>query len=196
MTVRRKLLRIIYSSVVVFSFACAWAIWAQSPGDREVLAGTRLGRGFDLGANTSGGKTDWVTQDDGAIKMEYPAGQSWGAVFITFGRAKTPPRPTVDVSRFAFLVVEMRGDQKAKVSIGIKDNKQPDDGTEHKVVLPLSNEYRRYIIPLARFRHVDLQSIYVAAEVVFSGSRARNIWIRGISYVAHVDPVDTGILLK
>ena len=59
---------------------------AQSPVDREVLSGTKLAEGFDMGVNTSGGRTDWLTQEVGAMKMAYPAQQSWGAVFVTVGK--------------------------------------------------------------------------------------------------------------
>jgi hypothetical protein len=168
---------------------------AQPSDERDVLAGTHLGRGLDMGVNSSGGRTDWLSQDDGAMKMTYPAKQSWGAVFITFGKPKNPPRPSIDVSRFGFLVLEVRGDRGAKVAVGIKDSTQPDDGTEQKVAVPLSEEYRTYVIPLAKFKRADLHRIYVLTEFVFEGARPRTVWVRRIKYAAHVDQ-GIGIMVK
>ena len=39
-------------------------------------------------------------------------------------------------------MIEMRGAPGTTVEIGVKDNKQPDDGSETKVSVPLSSDYR------------------------------------------------------
>lgn len=102
---------------------------AQSVNERDVLTGTRLAEGFDMGVNSSGNRTDWLIQDGDAMKMAYPSMQAWGSVFVTFGRPTNPPRPSVDLSAFATLLIEVRGDPGATIEIGIKDSTQPDDST-------------------------------------------------------------------
>src|ERR1039457_6398131 len=66
-------------------------------GSRDVLVGSSLTSGFDMGVNSSGGKTDWLKRDFGqnCLKMSYPYGQSWGAVLVTVGMPKEPPRPYI-----------------------------------------------------------------------------------------------------
>src|SRR4051794_7269551 len=59
----------------------------------EVLTLDRTAAGFEIGVNSSGGRTDWIAAEDGSLIMSYPAGQSFGVVFITFGPAGNPPPP-------------------------------------------------------------------------------------------------------
>lgn len=179
----------------LFALLSASALSVCAAGDGDVLAGTRLGRGFDMGVDSSEHRTDWVSQAEGAMKMAYPPGQDWGAVFITVGKPKNPPRPSIDLSGFNFLLVEMRGGLETKVSVGIKDNRQPDDGTERKVVVPIAEEYRRYVIPLKRFRRANIHRVYVAAEIVFDGPQAGTVWLRGVKYLNSADET-TGLMLK
>lgn len=162
------------------------ALNAQLPSGREVLSGTKLSQGFDMGVNTSAGRTDWLSQDDGAMKMAYPAGQLWGAVFITVGKPTNQERKSVDLSGFTALTIEVRGTPGATVDVGIKDNKQPDDGSEIKVSVPLSSDYRVHTIPLSKFVGVNSRRLYVTAEFVFNSSQAATIWVRRIAYVTKV----------
>ena len=53
--------------------------------------------------------------------MSYPAGASWGAVFITIGKPKDPPRPSQDLAAFDTLLVEMKGESGGEeLDIGLK----------------------------------------------------------------------------
>lgn len=143
-----------------------------------------LAEGFDLGVNTSHNLTDWVTVDSGVIKMSYPAGQSWGAVFITEGEPTNPPRPSRDLSGFSKLVFEICGAQGGEsVWIGVKDNTDPDNGTEDKVrISGMGTDWEKHEIRLTEFSTADLKRIYVPIEFVFDGGaktvRARNIEYR------------------
>src|SRR5260221_11897253 len=74
---------------------------AQNATEREIFDGVKLADGLDMGVNTSAGRTDWVKPDVSAMKMAYPSGQACGAVFITVGRSKDPPRPQWDRSTAA-----------------------------------------------------------------------------------------------
>ncbi len=72
---------------------------AAAPGD--VFVGPKLPPGFAMGVNSSGGKTDWVTiEPSGVMDCTYPAGQTWGAVFVTAGplEAVVDRRKTKDLS--------------------------------------------------------------------------------------------------
>ncbi|MCX6621788.1 MAG: hypothetical protein NTY38_12080, partial [Acidobacteria bacterium] len=169
---------------VLAAFAFLWypglLAGAQGVADREIFDGRSLAAGFDIGVNSSGGRTDWLKPDRDSMKMAYPSNQAWGSVFITFGSPKSPPRPSIDMSEFATLLVEVRGDPGTTIEIGIKDSTQPDDGTEAKVIIPVFSDFRTYAVPLTKFNRVDLRRTYVVTEFVLSGPQAQAVWFRRI----------------
>src|ERR1043166_7555045 len=97
-------LRSLYSCVlagVTDGLFCDTA-FAQAPGSREILVGAQLTSPLNLGINTSGNLANWLTTDSSCncLNMIYPAGQAWGAIFITVGQPVDPPRPFIDLSAF------------------------------------------------------------------------------------------------
>lgn len=147
---------------------------------QDVLVGSQLSEGFDMGVNSSEGRTDWLSAGDGQIMMAYPAGQDWGAVFITVVSATS----TVDYSAFTTLSMEMRGKVGGEsVEIGIKSIDQPDDGSETKLPISLTTDWTTYTFPLGLFTGVDLTKLRVVAEVVFAGATAQTVYLRSVKYV-------------
>jgi hypothetical protein len=153
-----------------------------------------LAPAYDMGVNTSGGLTNWVevkpplsAYDSSAIIMDYPRGQSWGAVFITVGKPTQSPRPGEDLSRYHKLSLELGGDAGGEsVSIGIKDNNQPDNGSETKVSVscpPRREGMKTFTFPLSRFTGADLHKLYVVIEFVFTGGTPENVWVGDIQYL-------------
>jgi hypothetical protein len=153
-----------------------------SPG--AIFVGDKLTTGYDMGVNTSGGLTNWVTVKSSQLCMAYPSGQSWGTLFITVGKPTQPPRPGKDLSNYHQLSLELRGLVGGEsVSIGIKDKKQPDDGSETKVpVSGLTTDWKPFAIPLSQFTGADLHNLYVMIEFVFAGTQA-TVCARNIQYV-------------
>ena len=73
----------------------------ESRKTREIFASGNLSSGYSIGVNSSKNLADWLTKtEDGSMRMSYPTGQSWGAVFITVGEPVNPPRPWKDFSGF------------------------------------------------------------------------------------------------
>jgi len=149
-----------------------------------IFVGGQLAPGFDMGVNTSGGLTNWVTVRNGAICMTYPRGQSWGAVFITVGMPTQPPRPGKDLSRYHQLSLELRGQVGSQsVSIGIKDKNQPDNGSETKVLVShLTTSWRPFAFPLSKFKCANLHQLYVVIEFVFA-NKPESVCARNIQYL-------------
>ena len=113
-----------------------------------VYTGTRLSSGFDLGVDTSNDLTDWVTDLTGTLQLNYPAGQAWGSVFITYGTPRPWPRPGLDLSGYGKVQIDLRGAVGGEVvSIGLKDNTDPDDGLEATVPVTLSTAWQTYTFP-------------------------------------------------
>jgi hypothetical protein len=155
-----------------------------------------LAPGYDIGASTSGGLTNWVDEvpiedhsgySSAQIDMNYPSGQSWGAAFITVGKPTQPPRPGKDFSNYTQLSLELGGQAGGEsVSIGIKDNTQPDDGSETKVSVSLPSVregMKTFTFPLSDFTGADLHKLYVVIEFVFTGGTPETVWVGDIQYL-------------
>jgi hypothetical protein len=150
----------------------------------DILVGADLTTGFDVGVNSSNGKTHWLEKVDGFFKIAYPANEAWGTVFITVGSPKDRPRPLLDFSACRTLSIEMKSGPGAKrVEIGIKTNTQLDDGSESKKPVSLATEWKTYEMPLSAFSGTDLARLYVVTEFVFAGSDAQIIYFRNIKYL-------------
>ena len=84
--------------LATFGFALDLAIAQPSPEAKDVLIGSTLTPGFDMGVNSSEQRSDWLDRDTehSWLRMSYPKGQAWGAVFITVGKPTPSPRPFRD----------------------------------------------------------------------------------------------------
>lgn len=149
-----------------------------------IYVGQKLSTGYDMGVNSSAGRTDWLTDMHGSMRMAYPAGQDWGAVFVTVGPPTDPPRPARNFSRYRYLSVELKGVNGGEsVDIGIKDNTDLDDGTESKIpVGNLATTWRKYNFDLSRFDTADLENLYVVIEFVFGGETGSTVYFRNVRY--------------
>jgi len=156
------------------------------PQPHSIYYGPRLADGYDMGVNTSGGLTDWVTDMGGYMRMAYPSGQSWGAVFITVGPPTAPPRPGKDLSSYQTLSLELRGEVGGEdVWIALKDKYDPDNGSETKILVPnLTTDWQTFTFPLLNFVNADLRQLYVVTLFVFEpGTPAETVYFRHIRYL-------------
>jgi hypothetical protein len=160
---------------------------ASQTGVLDVLAGSKLTSGFNMGIETSEKQHNWLEKntDQGYFKLAYPSGQSWGALFITVGPPKDPPRPVRDLSAYQTLAIEMKAEPGTNmIDIGIKTNTQPDDGSETKIPVKLVPEWKTYELPLNRFEGANLKTLYVVTEFVFANEKAQTIYVRNVKYLA------------
>ena len=175
--------------VLLLSLVCLFCFASTSMAQSTdfFVFDSKLSRGLDMGVDSSEQRRDWLSKGEGYMKMGYPSGQDWGAVFITVGKPKDPPRPSRDVSAFKFLIVELKGETGGEqVEVGIKTNKQPDDGSEVKFPVKLTKTWQVFKFPLTKFS-VDLRNVYVVAEFVFSGERSQTVSFKGIRYGTEKD---------
>jgi hypothetical protein len=167
---------------------------AAASAEKEIMIGSRLAPGFDMGVNTSGGLTAWLQKESENFKAAYPPGQDWGAVFVTVGKPAANPTQSVDLSSYTTLTVEMKGERGgAIVEIGIRDVNQPADGSETKLDVKLTNSWKTYHLPLASFIGADLKRLYIVIEFVFSGGQAETLYFRNIRYLRGREAADMGI---
>jgi hypothetical protein len=174
--------KIIISLIFASSFLII-SLNAATNQSKAILVGTQLEGGFGMGVDSSGRLTDWVTKVRGAFRLSYPAGQSWGAVFVTVGKPKDPPRPFENFSSYKSLIIDMKGASGGElVFVGVKTNTQPDDGNEVKMSIKLTKEWHTYHFPLEAFKGTDSSRLYVVSEFVFEGPVAQSILVRKISF--------------
>lgn len=178
--------RFFFVVLCIFLFA-AQANTQTGAKDKDILVKSELAKGFDMGVNTSEGRTDWLKKGEGeeGFKMSFPAEQAWAAVFITYGKPKPMPRPQVDLSAYRTLSIEMRGESgREKVEIGIKSNTQPDNGEEKKFTIELTPKWETYTFSLDKFTGADLKNLYVVTEFVYDGKEPQTAYFKNIKYLA------------
>ena len=156
--------------------------------DYDVLLNGRIvaTTGFGMGVDDSRHLCNWLQQDSLYMRLNYPGSLDWGAVFVTVGGdPKDPPRPWIDVSSCTKLSIEMKGNMGGEVVlIGIKDKDDPDDGTETKEVVYLTQDWQTYEFTLSDFTTCDLTKVYVVTEFVFpcgASNKAITIDVKNIS---------------
>lgn len=153
-------------------------------GDIYLASVRKLCSGYDMGIDDSKHIRNWLTDMGDNMRMTYPNGLEWGAVFITIGKPRDPPRPSKDFSTFGVLSIDLKGEKSGEmIEIGIKDNTDPDDGSETKVPVYLTTEWQTYTFPISQFYTAEPTRLYVVAEFVFSGSNAKTIYFRNIKYL-------------
>ncbi len=137
----------------------------------HIYSGQFLRSGLNMGVDSSGHLNEWVQDLNGQMKASYPAGQGWGTIFITVGKVASPgARASMDLSQYSRLSVEMRGEaDNQTVFIGLKDNQQPDDGSETTLPVKVSSDWKTYNFNLNDFRGADLTRVYIPLEFVFKG---------------------------
>lgn len=169
--------------VLTFAMISLMSIHALSQ-DYPIYVGQELTVGFEMGVDTDQKVRDWLTNQNGYMKMEYPTGQAWGAVFITVGTPTNPPRPFQNFSGYSTLSVEMKGENGGEiVDIGIKDNTDPDNGRETKQTVTLTGKWQVYEFSLNNFVTADLSHLYVPVEFVFGGRNERIVYFRNVQYL-------------
>lgn len=141
--------------------------------------------GFDLGIDTSGQQRHWLTVKEGVFTLNYPAGQQWGTMFITACKSVPPGQRQFsrDLGTYHSLMFDMRSMTDGQcVKVGIKDWKQPDNGSEQTVDECLTTQWATYTRPLNVFSGADLTHLYVVFEVVFAGPSGVTVEIRNVRY--------------
>ena len=177
---KTKILLTVYFSIFLF-------VIKGISQDYPIYCGKTFNRGIDMGVNTGMGRTNWVEDSLGYMKIKYPCcqptGRDWGAVFLTIGKPTDQQRPYQNFSAYKTLSVEMKGKYGGEnVEIGIKDNTDRDDGQEAKIQTQLTKNWKVYEFPLEKFTSADLSHLYVVIEFVFSGTKEVNMYFKNAKY--------------
>lgn len=107
----------------------------------------------------------------------------WGVFFVEVsalqGRVKE-----MDLSDYSKVVVEMKGTQGGEeFKMTMKDILDPPDGSEDRVILNVTNEWKTYEVELNHFKTADMKSISMALGFIFEGPEGRTIHVRSIKFI-------------
>jgi hypothetical protein len=143
-----------------------------------------LGAGLDIFVNTDKGITDWLGAPSDGRLATYPSGQQFGFVgAVVAGNPNPGSRPLKDMTAYRTLQFELRGAVGGEVvEVGIKDNLDPDDGSETKIALTLTQAWTPYSYPLTSFASANLSRIYLLFELVLNGPSGRSVYFRNVRY--------------
>jgi hypothetical protein len=163
------------------------------PTPGPVYVGTQLSPGFNMGVSSSGGLSNWVTNENGFMQCAYPTGQQWGSVFITAGppTSDTGSRLTVNESQFNYLSVDLKGANGGEtVAVGVKTNTDPNNGDEPVfTVSNLTTNWQTFKIPLSSlvaapaYPATRFTQLYVVCELVFEpGVPSETVSFRNVEF--------------
>jgi hypothetical protein len=156
--------------------------------------------GFDFGVDTDPKLPEdlvgkWATFWPDSLELRYPSGLNWGTGFITFGLPikEIASRWTRDLSGFSELVFRMQASPGTRVWIGLKTERDPDNGREPtKLIDSFDGTWQEFTIPLDALTNTDypasrFKHIYVVTEFIFRGPIAQTVRIRDVHFRVKFD---------
>jgi hypothetical protein len=115
------------------------------------------------------------------FNMNFPA-MAWSVLYFYVGQGSIEQIVTRDYSNYNTLRLELKGAKGGeKIMVSIKDESNPTDGTEAKVPLTLTNDWKVYDIPLSEFSGTNLKKLFMPASIVVEND-AVSIGIKNIEY--------------
>lgn len=155
-----------------------------------------LRAGFDLGVEDSQKQRKWLHDMGGYLRMAYPSGLEWGAVFIT---AAALPYDNIyeDFSNFQSLSVDLRGQTGDEfLSISIEDVENGSHFSE--CITGLTTDWQTFEFSLDRFSDINLKKLRAVIKFTFFGSQThivdfKNVkyWTKTVNYSARDFPILT-----
>lgn len=119
------------------------------------------------------------------VELQYTKGLEWGAVMFVVDSLGIEGRPSRDYSSATHIEIELRSDKdKAIVEFGLKDRYDPDDGTEDRVNIELSSNWKTYRYNLREnFTTADLEKLHLLAGFVYTEGEELSIFVRNIKFI-------------
>lgn len=139
--------------------------------------------GFDIRYAASGLFPNYLTKEKDYLVMEYPANSyDWASAYFAVdalnGRVEE-----MDFSAFSKIVIEMKGANGGEViDIGMKDINDPPDGSESKIKIELTNEWKVYEFETEQFVTANKERIMVPLAFVFEGPVGRKIHVKSVQF--------------
>lgn len=162
-------------SGILYSFADADVI--------SILINGKLPTGFAIKNAASGILEDYFTNEEDCLVIEYPEKRyDWASPYFEVsalgGRVNE-----MDFSEYSKLVIEMKGVVGGEsFEIAMKDKNDPTDGSESRVNIVLTKDWKTYEIETSNFTTADMREIMVPLAIIFQGPTGKTIKIRTIQF--------------
>lgn len=121
----------------------------------------------------------------GELHIDYPGGAEWAAIYWGATSGSTEEgRPSVDLSRFSQLHLELKGDRGGEVlMVHVKDKYYPDNISPVSVAVTLSNDWQTFEIDLAEFAPNDFSRMHIPLGfVIFPADEPLSFSVRNAYY--------------
>ena len=133
--------------------------------------------------NASVNNTDnWYKFKPNMVEVEFPQIE-WSYVYFHNGFGTTQNQLFKDYSMYISIKLELKGAKGGElIYMTIKDKDDPEDGSETRIPLTLTDEWKTYEIPLSQFKTANLKELHVVAGILSLG-KAQSISVRTIEFL-------------
>lgn len=162
-------------SGILFSFGDADIV--------SLLINGEVPTGFDMKYAASDLFRNYFSKEKDYLIIEYPANSyAWASSYFSvnalYGRVDE-----MDFSTFSKVVIEMKGETGGETfDIGMKDINDPPDGSESKIRIELTDEWKVYEFETSQFVTADMNRIMVPLSFVFEGPIGQKINVRSVQF--------------
>jgi hypothetical protein len=113
----------------------------------------------------------------------YTPDAEWSVAYFRHPSNAMIERPSKDYSSYKSLKLELKGAKGGETFfIALKDADDPDDGSESRVPITLSNDWKTYEIPLSEFKTANLKELFIVTSFVFLEGE-QNFSVRNIEFI-------------
>ena len=149
----------------------------------NVLINGKLRTGFNFAASASGFYGGWRNFEEDHIALNYPDNQlDWGFPYIIVGALNGRVNQK-DFSKYKKLVIEMKGVKGGEtIAIVMKDKLDLHDGSESRLQLTLTDEWKMYEFDIDQFETADKTIIQIPFGIVLEGSEGRQVQLKTVRF--------------
>lgn len=149
----------------------------------SILIKGKVPTGFSLLNSASGLVKDYFTFEEDYLTLEYPEDTyQWASPYFVVS-ALSGRVNEMDFSGYDKMIIEMKGNVGGEtLDLTMKDKNDPADGSESRLKLELTKDWKTYEIDTNHFKTADMSVIEVPLAFVFQGPTARKIHIRSIQF--------------
>lgn len=162
-------------SSVLFSFGDADFV--------SLLTNGQVPTAFKINYAASGLYSNHFSKQEDYLTVEYPENTyAWGSCYFMvdalYGRVNE-----MDFSAYSTVFLEMKGNVGGEAfEIAMKDINDPPDGSESRVSIDLTTDWKLFEIKTNRFKTANMNKIMVPIAFVFEGSESKKIYVRSIQF--------------
>ena len=138
---------------------------------------------FNINYAASSNPTGLLSLENDYMVIEYPSDTyTWGAPYFRVNALKGRVHE-MDFSPYDKLLIEMKGATGGEeFEVTMKDKKDPPDGSEARVRMQVTDEWKVYEIDTAEFTTADMKTIEVPLAFVFQGPEGQTIHVRSVRF--------------